>query len=42
MAKLKSRGYVKKCFPIAYHVPVIITPKGKHKVQTLNDLTNKC
>jgi molybdate transport system substrate-binding protein len=39
--KLKDEGYVKECVPVAYHTPVIITPKGNHKVKSLSDLTNK-
>lgn len=39
--KLKDEGYVKECVPVAYHTPVIITPKGNHKVKSLNDLTDK-
>lgn len=39
--KLKAKGYIKKCFPVAYHLPVIITPKGRDTVKSLKDLTNK-
>lgn len=39
--KLKDEGYVKECVPVAYHTPVIITPKGNHKVKSLSDLSNK-
>lgn len=39
--KLKDEGYVNECVPVAYHTPVIITPKGNHKVKSLSDLTNK-
>ena len=39
--KLKDEGYVRECFSIAYHTPVIIRPKGNNKVKSLNDLSNK-
>ncbi len=38
--KLKDRGYVKECLPVAYHTPVIITPRGNDKVKDLEDLTS--
>ena len=34
---LKKKGYVKDCAPVAYHTPVIITPKGNSKVNSLGD-----
>ncbi len=37
--KLKKEGLVEECVAIAYHTPVIITPKGNHKVKSLSDLT---
>jgi molybdate transport system substrate-binding protein len=39
--KLKDEGHVETCYPIAYHTPVIITPKGSQLVRTLNDLSRK-
>ena len=39
--KLKEKGAIEQCFPLAYHVPVIVTPKGRDKVKSLQDLTNK-
>ncbi len=39
--KLKDEGFIRKCVPLAYHTPVIITPKGTHKVGKINDLTRK-
>lgn len=39
--KLKDEGYVKEDVAIAYHTPVLISPKDNHKVKNLNDLTNK-
>jgi molybdate transport system substrate-binding protein len=38
--RLITEGYIQKCLPVAYHVPVIITPKGRHQIKSLNDLTN--
>ncbi|EAT16863.1 molybdate ABC transporter substrate-binding protein [Desulfuromonas acetoxidans] len=37
--RLKKEGLAEECVAIAYHIPVIITPKGSHKVQSLSDLT---
>ena len=34
---LKEKGYVTDCTPIAYHTPVIITPKGNTRVNVLGD-----
>ena len=34
---LKEKGYVKSFLPIAYHTPVIITPQGNNKVNSLGD-----
>ncbi len=34
---LKKKGYIKDCAPVAYHTPVIITPKGNSKVNSLGD-----
>lgn len=39
--KLKQEGYVKEYVSIAYHTPVIITPKNNHKVTGLTDLAIK-
>ena len=39
--KLKDEGYVKDCVPVAYHTPVIITPKGNHRIKSLRDLSSK-
>jgi len=36
--KLQQEGYVDQCVTVAYHTPVIITPKGSLKVKSLNDL----
>jgi molybdate transport system substrate-binding protein len=38
---LKKKGYVKKYFPIAYHIPVVITPLGNEKVNGLKDFIKK-
>jgi len=38
---LKNKDYVKKYFPLAYHVPVIITPLDNTKVNDLTDFVNK-
>ena len=38
---LKKKGYVKKYFPIAYHIPVIITPLDDTKVNSLKDFLKK-
>ncbi len=35
---LKNKGYIEKCYPIAYHIPVIITPLKDKKVVKLKDL----
>lgn len=37
--KLKDEGLVEDYVAIAYHTPVIITPKGNYKVKSLSDLT---
>ncbi len=34
---LKKKGYVRDYTPVAYHTPVIITPKGNGKVNSLGD-----
>lgn len=39
--KLKTSGYVDECVAIAYHTPIIITPKGEHKVKSFTDLTRQ-
>lgn len=39
--KLEQEGYVDHCVAIAYHTPVIITPKGNRKVKSLNDLIRR-
>jgi molybdate transport system substrate-binding protein len=36
---LKTKGYVKYYAPIAYHTPVIITPEGNSKVNSLGDFS---
>ncbi len=38
---LKKKGYVKEYFPIAYHIPVIITPLTNKKVNGLKDFIKK-
>ncbi len=38
---LKKKGYIKSCFPIAYHIPVIITPLNDFKVNSLKDFLKK-
>ncbi|MCK5507931.1 MAG: molybdate ABC transporter substrate-binding protein, partial [Desulfobacterales bacterium] len=37
---LKEKGHVRDYTPIAYHTPVIITPKGNGKVNSLGDFLN--
>jgi molybdate transport system substrate-binding protein len=37
---LKDKGHIKDYVPIAYHTPVIITPKHNSKVWSLKDFTN--
>jgi len=37
---LKKKGYVNNCTPVAYHTPVIITPKENSKVNSLDDFVN--
>jgi len=37
---LKEKGYVTDCTPIAYHTPVIITPKGNNRVTSLESFVN--
>lgn len=37
---LKKKGYVRDYTPIAYHTPVIITPEGNDKVNSLDDFLN--
>ena len=37
---LKTKGYVQDYTPIAHHTPVIITPKGNSKVNSLDDFAN--
>lgn len=37
--RLQKEGLAEDCVAIAYHTPVIITPKGHHKVKSLSDLT---
>lgn len=34
---LKKKGHVRDYTPVAYHIPVIITPKGSSKVNSLGD-----
>ncbi|AEH44371.1 molybdenum ABC transporter, periplasmic molybdate-binding protein [Thermodesulfatator indicus DSM 15286] len=34
---LKKKDYVKDYFPIAYHIPVIVTPLNNEKVKSLKD-----
>ncbi len=36
---LKEKGHVKYYTPIAYHTPVIITPQGNSKVNSLDDFS---
>lgn len=38
---LKNKGYVKSYRPIALHIPVIITPIGDNKVNSLQDFLKK-
>ena len=37
---LKKKGYVNDYTPLAFHTPVIITPKGNNKVNSLNDFSD--
>ena len=37
---LKEKGHVNNYTPIAYHTPVIITPKGNSKVNSLDSFVN--
>jgi len=37
---LKEKGHVRDYTPIAYHTPVIITPEGNGKVNSLGDFLN--
>jgi len=37
---LKKKGYIEGYSPIAYHTPVIITPKGNDKVNSLDDFSD--
>ena len=37
---LKKKGYIEGCSPIAYHTPVIITPKENSKVNSLDDFSD--
>ena len=38
---LKKKGYITDYVPVAYHTPVIITPKENSKVNSLEDFVNK-
>ncbi len=38
---LQKKGYIKKYAPIAYHIPVIITPLDSVKVNSLQDFMKK-
>ena len=37
---LKEKGYIRDYTPIAYHTPVIITPNGNIKINSLTDFIN--
>jgi molybdate transport system substrate-binding protein len=38
---LKDKGYVKTCFGLACHIPVILTPANSAKVNSLQDFTKQ-
>jgi molybdate transport system substrate-binding protein len=38
---LKKKGYITDYAPVAYHTPVIITPKGNSKVNSLKDFVDE-
>ena len=38
---LKAKGYVEDYSPVAYHDPVIITPQGSSKVNSLDDFSGR-
>jgi molybdate transport system substrate-binding protein len=38
---LKEKGHIKDYTPIAYHTPVIITPKGNSKLNSFEDFVDK-
>ncbi|WP_457569409.1 molybdate ABC transporter substrate-binding protein [Desulfurobacterium sp.] len=38
---LQQRGFIDFCFPIAYHIPVLITPKKDVKVKSFEDISRK-
>ena len=37
---LKERDYIREYAPVAYHTPVIITPKGNSKINSLEDFVH--
>ncbi|MBE9580556.1 MAG: molybdate ABC transporter substrate-binding protein [Proteobacteria bacterium] len=38
---LKKKGYITDYAPVAYHTPVIITPKGNSKINSLKDFVDE-
>ncbi|WP_456395352.1 molybdate ABC transporter substrate-binding protein [Desulfurobacterium sp.] len=38
---LKKKNLIAYCFPIAYHIPVVVVPKGDSRVNGFYDISNK-